>query len=81
MENGSQITKVGQKKKKKKKTTTLALARDREIFNEVSKVIHDWAGFNLLRSVIGPENLRHSLNQSDANENQSRLGRPHFPAL
>ena len=33
MENGSQITKVGQKKKKKKKTTTLALARDREIFN------------------------------------------------
>ena len=37
----------------------------------MSKVIQDCLGFNLLRSVISPENLRHSLNQSDANENHA----------
>ena len=37
------------------------------IFNWVSKVIWDWIGFAFLRSMIGPENSRHLLNQSDAN--------------
>ena len=32
----------------------------------MSKVIRDCIGFALLRSVIGLENLRHPLNQSDA---------------
>ena len=39
---------------------------DREIFNGVSRVIHDSFVFALLHSVIGPENSHHSLNQSDA---------------
>ena len=37
----------------------------RAIFNRVSKVIRDCIGFALLRSVIGLENLRQPLNQSD----------------
>ena len=32
----------------------------------MSKVIRDYIGFALLRSVIGLENSRHPLNQSDA---------------
>ena len=39
---------------------------DRIIFKWVSKVILDCIGFALLRSVIGLENSRHPLNQSDA---------------
>ena len=44
------------------------------------KVIRDCPGFDLLRSVIGPENLRHSPNQSNEKLklNQSRLGRLRF---
>ena len=38
----------------------------RAIFNWVSKVIRDCIGFALLRSVIGLENSRHPLKQSDA---------------
>ena len=38
------------------------------VFGWVSKVIPDCIGFALLRSVIGPENSRHSLNQSDAKQ-------------
>ena len=38
----------------------------RAIFNWVSKVIRDCIGFALLHSVIGLENLRHPLNQTDA---------------
>ena len=38
----------------------------RAILNWVSKVIRDCIGFALLRSVIGLENSRHPLNQSDA---------------
>ena len=38
----------------------------RAIFNWVSKVIRDCIGFALLRSVIGQENSRHPLSQSDA---------------
>ena len=37
-----------------------------EQFSTVSKVIRDCIGFALLRSVIGQENSRHPLNQSDA---------------
>ena len=37
-----------------------------EQFSIVSKVIRDCIGFALLRSVIGLENSRHPLNQSDA---------------
>ena len=50
-------------------------------FSIVSKEFWDCFGIALLRSVIGPENSRRFLNQSDANLNQSRLGRPRFPAL
>lgn len=46
----------------------------------VSKVIQDFVGFTSLFSAIGPENSRHSLNQSDAKLNPSRLGRFSFPA-
>ena len=38
----------------------------RAILNWVSKVIRDCIDFALLRSVIGLENSRHALNQSDA---------------
>ena len=38
----------------------------RVIFSCLSKVIRDCMGFALLRSVISPENSRHSLNQSGA---------------
>ena len=41
------------------------LKQDRVIFNWVSKVIRDCIGFALLCSVIGLENSRHLLNQSD----------------
>ena len=44
----------------------LTLTYFRAIFNWVSKVIRDCIGFALLRSVIGLENSRHPLNQSDA---------------
>ena len=40
----------------------------------IEHLILDSIGFALLCSVIGPENSRHSLDQS-------RLGRPRFPAL
>ena len=50
-------------------------------FNSVSKVIWGCFDLALLRLMIGPENSCYSLNQSDANENQSRLGSPRFPAL
>ena len=45
---------------------TLLLLYFRAIFNWASKVIRDCIGFDLLRSVIGLENSRHPLNQSDA---------------
>ena len=44
----------------------LGVSHVREIFNWVSKVIRNCIGFALLRSVIGLENSRHPLNQSDA---------------
>ena len=37
-----------------------------EIFSRVSKVIQARLGFTQLRFVIGKENSRHPLNQSDA---------------
>ena len=37
----------------------------RTIFNWMSTVIRDFIGFALLRSVIGPENSLHYLNQSE----------------
>ena len=40
--------------------------RSRAIFNGVSKLIRDYIGLALLRSVIGLENSRHPLSQSDA---------------
>ena len=36
------------------------------IFNRISKVIRNYLSFALHRSMIGVENLHHSLNQSDA---------------
>ena len=39
----------------------------RAIFNWVLKVIQDWIGFALLCSLIGLENSRHPLSQSDVN--------------
>ena len=52
---------------------------DTAIFNWVSKIIWDCV-FSLLRSLIGPENSHLSLNRSDANQIQSQLGPPRFPA-
>ena len=42
------------------------LLPNKDIFNWVSKVFQDCCDFASPRSVIGPENARHSLNQSDA---------------
>ena len=47
----------------------------------VSKVIRRCFVFALLRSVIGLENWRHSLNQSDAKLKQTRVDRGRFPRL
>ena len=44
----------------------------------MSKVIPDCIGFALLRSVIGPENYRHSLNQSDAKQRTIATWSPVF---
>ena len=41
----------------------------RAIFDRVSNANQDCIGFALLRSVIGLENSRHPLNQSDAKLN------------
>ena len=48
------------------------------IFNRVLKVTRDCFIFAVLCSVIGPENLRHSLDQSDAKVNQITRVFPHF---
>ena len=53
-------------KKKTNKQTAIGVERNRAIFTQVWKVIRDRIGFVLLRSVIGPENSRHSLRQWDA---------------
>ena len=53
----------------------------KEIFDWVSKIIWDRFDFALIRSVIGLENSHHPHSLSDANENQSWLGRPRFPAF
>ena len=53
-------------KKKTNKQTAFGVERNRVIFTQVWKVIRDRIGFALLRSVIGPENSRHSLRQWDA---------------
>ena len=42
------------------------LLPNKDIFNWVSKVFQDCCDFASPHSVIGPENSRHSLNQSDA---------------
>ena len=42
------------------------------MFNREPKINLDYIGFVLLRSVIGPENSHHSLNQSDAKLKTSR---------
>ena len=52
--------------KKTNKQTAIGVERNRAIFTQVWKVIRDRIGFALLRSVIGPENSRHSLRQWDA---------------
>lgn len=44
-------------------------------------VVSNKIALGLLYFPIGPENWRHSLNQSDGNNNQSQLGRPRFPAV
>lgn len=47
------------------------------------EVIKDYISFTCVRSVIGPETLRHNLNQSDlkSKPNQSRFRNSRFPAL
>ena len=49
--------------------------------NEVSRVIWDCIGVDLLHSVIGSENSRHSVNQSDARLKPFMAWSPAFPAL
>ena len=51
------------KNKQTNKQTAIGVERRRAIFTQVRKVIRDRIGFALLRSVIGPENSRHSLRQ------------------
>ena len=53
---------------------------DTAIFNWVSKIIWDSVFFLYFALLIGPENSRLSLNRSDANQIQSQLGLPRFPA-
>ena len=43
----------------------IKLGMIKQIFNRVSKIIWDCIGFALLYSMIGPQNWRHSLDQSD----------------
>ena len=43
--------------------------------------MRDFIGFALLRSVIGSENSRHSLNQLDATPTPITTWSPRFPAL
>ena len=50
----------------------------KDIFNWVAKVIPECFGFALLRYVIGPENSRHSLNQSDTKLNPITTWLPAF---
>ena len=50
----------------------LVLIRSILVFSLVSKVILDYIGFALLRSVFGLENSRHSLNQSDAKKKKQQ---------
>ena len=50
----------------------------RAAFNWTSQVIRDCVGLALLRSVIGPENSHHSINQSDANVNPTTIWSPTF---
>ena len=45
----------------------------------VSKVLRDCTDFASPRSVIGPENSRHSLNQSDAKLKPNTTCSPAFP--
>ena len=47
--------------------TTVNHLASRAIFNWVLKVIQDWIGFALLCCLIGLENSRHPLSQSDVN--------------
>ena len=47
----------------------------------VLKVTRDCFGFASHRSVIGPDNLRHSLNQSDAKLKPITTRLPAFPAF
>ena len=47
----------------------------------VLKVTRDCFGFASLRSVIGPDNLRHSLNQSDAKLKPITTRLPAFPTF
>lgn len=49
-------------KKRKKEKACVCI---KQVFKWVSKVIRNCLGFTFLHSVIGPENLRHFLNQSD----------------
>ena len=50
----------------------------RAVFNWLSKVIKVCISFSLLRSVIGPENSRNSLNQSYANKKPISTWSPAF---
>ena len=47
--------------------------------SEVSRVIWDCIGVDLLHSVIGSENSRHSVNQSDARLKPFMTWSPAFP--
>ena len=53
----------------------------RAIFKQVSKVIQHCTSCTLLRSVIGLENLRHPLNQSEAKLKPTMGWSPTFSAL
>ena len=65
----------------KQRRPEIILSHHKVFFNWVSKVSWDWIGVALLLSVIGLENSRHSLNQSDAKLNNHDLVTCVFPCF
>ena len=60
---------------------TIKLPMWERFWIECRKQFRVYFGFALIRSVIGWQNSRHFLKQWKANQNQSCLARPGFPAL
>ena len=65
-----------------KEQISAKVSSKRAAFHRVSKVVCVYFGFELLRSLIGFNDLRHFLNQSEVNsQSQACLAHTRFPAL